>query len=129
VRLLLDTHVLLWALVEPRRLSAAAARVIRDPTTDVLVSSASAWEIATKFRLGSLRGAEPIVAGYQAHLDTLRARELPMSAAHALKAGGFPVEHRDPFDRMLAAQGILEGLPVVTSDPVFALFRELETLW
>ena len=102
-RLLLDTHTLLWALAEPQRLSAHAADLIRDPTNVVLVSAASAWEIATKHRLGKLPGAGPIVAGFVAHLATLRAEELPVRSIHALQAGSFVVEHRDPFDRMLAA--------------------------
>ena len=72
MRLLLDTHALLWALAEPHRLSPRAAALIKSPTNDVMVSAASAWEIATKFRLGRLPGAAPIVAGFAAHLATLR---------------------------------------------------------
>jgi PIN domain nuclease of toxin-antitoxin system len=129
MRVLLDTHTLLWALAEPWRLSAPAATLIRDATNTVLISAASAWEIATKQRLGKLPGADPIVAAYAAHLARLGAEELPIRASHALKAGGFAIEHRDPFDRMLAAQAVLEGMPLVTNDPAFALFGDLETLW
>lgn len=129
MRLLLDTHVLLWALAEPSRLSAVAASLIRNPTCSLLVSAASAWEIATKQRLGKLSGAEPIVSAYPAHLATLRAEDLPIRAAHALRAGSFTVEHRDPFDRLLAAQAILEGVPLLTGDAVFAAFPGLRTLW
>jgi PIN domain nuclease of toxin-antitoxin system len=129
MRFLLDTHALLWALAEPRRLSARAAALIRAPTNEVVVSAASAWEIATKFRLGRLPGAEPIVAGFAAHLSTLRAEELPIRSIHALRAGSFMLDHRDPFDRMLAAQAMVEGVPLLTDDPAFAAFPELETLW
>jgi len=129
VRFLLDTHALLWALAEPQRLSARAAALIKSPTNEVVVSAASAWEIATKFRLGRLPGAGPIVAGFAAHLATLRAEDLPIRSIHALRAGSFVLEHRDPFDRMLAAQAMLEGVPLLTDDPAFSAFPELETLW
>jgi PIN domain nuclease of toxin-antitoxin system len=129
VRLLLDTHVLLWALAEPRRLSARAAELIKSPTNEVVVSAATAWEIAIKHRLGRLPGAGPIVAGYAAHLATLRAEELAINSVHALRAGGFAADHRDPFDRMLAAQALVEGVPLVSNDPAFSAFSELETLW
>ncbi len=129
MRFLLDTHALLWALAEPQRLSARAAALIKSPTNEVVVSAASAWEIATKFRLGRLPGAGPIVAGFAAHLATLRAEDLPIRSIHALRAGSFVLEHRDPFDRMLAAQAMLEGVPLLTDDPAFSAFPELETLW
>jgi PIN domain nuclease of toxin-antitoxin system len=129
VRLLLDTHALLWALAEPHRLSAQVASLIRSPSIAVLVSAVSAWEIATKQRLGRLPGAEPIVAAYAAHLATLRVEELPIRSDHALLAGRLRLEHRDPFDRMLAAQALIEGLTLVTSDPVFSAIADLQTLW
>jgi len=106
-----------------------AATLLRDSSNTVLVSAASAWEIATKYRLGRLRGAGPIVAGYVAHLAALQAEELPIRSAHALKAGSFTAEHRDPFDRMLAAQAIVEGVPLLTDDAAFGLFPDVETLW
>jgi PIN domain nuclease of toxin-antitoxin system len=129
VRLLLDTHALLWALLEPPRLSAAAAALIRDPANEVLVSAATAWEIATKIRLGRLPHAGAVVAAYAAHLARLRADELPVRAHHALLAGRLLVAHRDPFDRMLAAQATLEGALLVTIDPVFGQFPDVQTRW
>lgn len=129
VSVLLDTHAVLWAIASPDKLSPSVRALLEDPQTDVLVSAASAWEIATKYRLGKLPGAERIVMGYAAHLVTLRARELPLTSAHALAAGLFAVEHRDPFDRMLAAQAIAEGMQLLTSDPMMAVFPGLVTHW
>lgn len=126
---LLDTHVVLWAFANPNRLSPTARALLEDPRTELLVSAASAWEIATKYRLGKLPGAERIVRGYAAHLITLGARELPIVSAHALTAGLFVVEHRDPFDRVLATQAIAEGVPLVTADPLMAVFSGLITQW
>lgn len=90
------------------------------------MSAASAWEIATKVRLGKLQGAEAILAAYESHLATLRADELPIRSVHALRAGSFEVQHRDPFDRMLA---VMEGIPLLTDDPAFTAFAGLQTRW
>ncbi len=125
---LLDTHALLWALMEPKRLSARVREVLQDPANTILVSAASAWEIATKHRLGRLPQAESVVVGYRRHLATLMASELAISSEHALLAGGLPGDHRDPFDRMLTAQALTEGVPLVTDDPAFTAFH-VATLW
>lgn len=122
VRVLLDTHVVLWALMEPARLSPPVHDLLRDRSTDVIVSSASAWEIATKQRLGKLDDAADLVHHYTDHLRRLGAEELSITSTHALTAGRFDVTHRDPFDRMLAAQSIVTGIPLVTSDPAFSQF-------
>ena len=116
MKVLIDTHVLLWSLMEPERLSPAAAGILSDPSTTLVVSSASAWEIATKHRLGRLDGARSVVHGYYGHLDRLGAEELPIRADHAILAGSLDGEHRDPFDRMLAAQALIETTPIVTGD-------------
>jgi PIN domain nuclease of toxin-antitoxin system len=94
--------------------------VIEDASVELLVSASSAWEIATKHRLGKLPDATPIVLSYARNLDRLGAHELPISSRHALAAGDLAWDHRDPFDRILAAQSILDGLPLVTSDAAFA---------
>lgn len=123
MRLLLDTHALLWALMEPEKLSAQARALIEEPANTLLVSAASAWEIANKHRLGRLPEAEAVVRGFRRHLAVLQVIELPISIEHALLAGSLPGEHRDPFDRMLAAQALIEGVPLLTIDPIFTTFR------
>ncbi len=122
MRLLLDTHALLWWLYDDDRLSLRAREVIAVPTHVVYVSSASAWEMATKYRIGKLPEAEGLLTDLGKYLRAGRMTELPVSVAHALRAGSLPGPHRDPFDRMLIAQAQLEQLTVVTTDPVFAQY-------
>jgi PIN domain nuclease of toxin-antitoxin system len=128
VRLLLDTHALLWWLFDDARLTTSARLAIADPDTDVLVSAASAWEIATKHRLGKLPEAEDVAARLPAYLRKARFRRLGIGVDHALAAGALPGPHRDPFDRMLMAQAHIEDIPIVTNDPVFTDYR-VAVLW
>jgi PIN domain nuclease of toxin-antitoxin system len=116
VNLLTDTCTLLWWWSEPDRLSPRVSALLRDPANRVYASAASAWEVSTKHRIGKYPGAGIIIAEWGDRLTADGFVSLDMSAAHALRAGGLPGEHRDPFDRMIAAQGILEGLPVLTPD-------------
>ena len=127
--LLLDTHALLWVLVNPERIPAATLATVQAPETTVYVSAASAWEIATKHRLGKLAGAAAVVSGYREHLARLRAQELPITGHHALTAGTLQWSHRDPFDRVIVAQAVLESLPVVTSDAALVEFPAICTVW
>jgi PIN domain nuclease of toxin-antitoxin system len=117
--LLLDTHALLRWLLDSPELSATARAAIADPAQRVLVSAASAWELATKQRIGKLPEAGDIVTNFSAYLRKQRFEPLPISVDHALAAGRLPGPHRDPFDRMLMAQAQTEGADVVTADPVF----------
>ena len=127
--LLLDTHALLWVLLDPERIPAETLATVRAPETTVYVSAASAWEIATKHRLGKLEGAAAVVSGYREHLARLRAEELAITGHHALTAGTLQWSHRDPFDRVIAAQAVLESLPVVTSDAALVEFPAIRTVW
>lgn len=109
MRVLLDTHAFLWALYTPERLSPQARAMVEEPSNIRLISAATAWEIVTKARLGKLAGVDALLAGYREHLKTFRAEELVVTSEDALLAGSFPQAHRDPVDRMLAAQSLREG--------------------
>ena len=126
---LLDTHVMLWALSEPTRLGRKARKIIENPASRLVVSAASAWEISTKHRLGKLPEADALLGAYSKHLDRLEANRLPVSEEHALLAGRLEWNHRDPFDRMLAAQAMVESLIIITGDPTFGDCRGVLTLW
>lgn len=128
VRLLLDTHAFLWWVTDDPRLSAPARAAISDERSEVLISAASAWEIATKHRLGKLGEAAGAVARFGELVAADGFAHLPVSYLHALGAGRYPSAHRDPFDRILAAQSELEGLLLVTRDPAFVEFGT-RTLW
>lgn len=119
MRLLLDTHTLLWWLDGDRRLSPQARLALADEANTVLVSAASAWEIATKVRIGKLPGAIDVAADVAGVVRGQGFEELEMTIVHAQRAGGLPGAHRDPFDRMLIAQAHLENLPLVSDDAVF----------
>src|SRR5699024_7484159 len=129
VRALLDTHALLWALTEPGRLGSQARQVLTDRSHELVVSAASAWEVATKQRIGRLPQADVLVGAYGRHLDRLGGTRLPMTEEHALLAGQLDWSHRDPFDRLLAAQAMSETLTLITRDPAFADLRGIATIW
>jgi len=118
VQLLLDTHALLWWLAGDRRLSATARRAIENDDNSVFVSAASAWEISTKHRLGKLDAAA-VVGRLGALLTSQGFEPLDMTVNHAERAGALPGEHRDPFDRMLAAQAQAENLTLISNDAAF----------
>lgn len=118
VTYLLDTHVLLWLCCDPSRIAAARLAELGDPENRLLVSAASAMEIATKTRLGRLEIGRVLVATWDAKLGEIAAEALPISIAHALLAGSMQWAHRDPFDRLLVAQALTEGIPLVSVDQV-----------
>lgn len=113
MNLLLDTHVLLWWLDDPKRLSEAARDKIRDDANIVYVSAAMVWEIIIKQALGKLDAPDNL----EEVLRECRFTPLPITVAHAMAVGSLPMHHRDPFDRMLVAQAHTEGMTVVTRDP------------
>ena len=122
MKLLLDTHALLWWWTDDPQLSSRARSCIQNEGNLVLVSAASAWEIATKFRLGKLAGAGAAAERFHELVEADGFTHLPVSYLHALRAGAYRLEQRDPFDRVLAAQAELESASLVTRDPVFGLF-------
>ncbi len=128
MKVLLDTHALLWWLFDDPRLSATARSAIAESKNEVAVSSASAWEIATKHRIGKLPEATEAVNNLPQLLRQARFQELAIRVNHALAAGSLPGPHRDPFDRMLIAQSDVEKVPIVTIDPVFAEYGA-QVIW
>jgi PIN domain nuclease of toxin-antitoxin system len=126
MRILLDSHALFWFLDGDARLPQAARDAIEALGTIVNVSAVTAFEVANKVRVGKWPAAEMMANGL---LDiVVRFGPLPLSLEHARHAGTLAVAHRDPFDRMLAAQAEIEAIPLVTADPVFAQFP-IQILW
>ena len=128
MKALLDTHALLWAVLSPTSLSRQATEIIADEANVVLVSAASAWEIAAKVRIGKLSGAEILERDFLEVMDDAGYTLLPIDAADALRAGRLPGEHRDPFDRMIAAQALAGDLPVLSNDPRLDFFS-VRRIW
>lgn len=123
MRFLLDTHTLLWSFNGDPSLSPRARRVIEDGSNEILVSAASAWEIATKVRLGKLPTGEELISKLDQFLAQLGFEGLPISLAHAARAGMLTGEHRDPFDRMLIAQAQSEDLSIISNDRIFDVYH------
>ena len=128
MRLLLDTHALLWWLAGDEALSNAAREAITDPDNDVFVSAASAWEIATKYRLGKLPGAAVIAADIAGAVASQDFTELPINIRDGQVAGGLPAIHKDPFDRMLIAQAITADMVIVSNEALFNAYA-VARLW
>jgi PIN domain nuclease of toxin-antitoxin system len=128
VRVLLDTHALLWAKISPEKLGRQAAEIMAQPLNVVFVSAASAWEIATKVRLGKLAGLERIERDFLEIMEQSGYTLLPIDVANALRAARFTAPHRDPFDRMIAAQALAMDIPVLSKDPKLDLFG-VRRLW
>ena len=128
MRLLLDTHALIWWLAGDPSLSANAKAAIGDPGNEVFVSAASAWEIATKFRIGRLPPAGALARDVRGALANQGFLDLPISIQHGQAAGNLPGPHRDPFDRMLVAQATLADLVLVSNEAVFDRYG-VRRLW
>ena len=128
MKLLLDTHTLLWWFINDRRLSASARAAILDEQNEIHVSAVSAWEIATKDRLGKLPEAREATLRFMELVAADGFRFMGLTCEHGLRAGGYPNSHGDPFDRMLAAQAEIEGMQLVTCDAVFRDFP-VKVLW
>ena len=127
MKLLLDTHVFLWSTSSPRKLSSAAAAALTHPSNERLLSVITPWEIVIKSQIRRLtlhQPIDPIIAAQLANGLSL----LPVRYEHVIALRSLALIHRDPFDRMLAAQAIAEGAVLVTADRIFAKYP-IQTLW
>jgi PIN domain nuclease of toxin-antitoxin system len=125
--ILLDSHTFVWWVSDDSKLSSAAKRAIEEES-GVFVSAVVAWELSTKVRLGKWRDAEPIVTDFFRLLVHYGFDALPITVQHGHLAGSMRGAHRDPFDRMLAAQAEIEDMPLVSADPAFRAFA-IRVLW
>jgi PIN domain nuclease of toxin-antitoxin system len=116
LRLLLDTHTLIWWMTSDRQLSKTAHALIEQKSNLALVSAASAWEMATKVRLGRLPAAADLIQDFVIQLARERIEILDVTADHGIRAGSLPGPHKDPFDRMLIAQALAENIPILSND-------------
>jgi PIN domain nuclease of toxin-antitoxin system len=124
VRYLLDTHVLAWAVGEPSKLSKVARKILENPKHERFVSAASVWEMSIKFSKGKWPEVESFMDDqqFQDDLAGLHAEELLVCSKHTRLAGQFPQVHQDPFDRLLVAQAILEGVSIISKDAALDAF-------
>lgn len=125
---LIDTHAFLWWITDSPRLSERARTVLGDGRNAVFFSAASGWEIAIKSGLGKLRLPDDPARYIPDQLRKNNVEPLPVQLYHTLHVSSLPLHHRDPFDRLLVSQSILERLPILTSDEVFQAY-EVETIW
>ena len=125
---MLDSHALLWWWFDPDRLSTDVRELLSNPATPVLVSAASVWELSLKHHQGKLPELSGAITDLPGLLQADGFEALPISLAHGLRAGGYSQPHRDPFDRMLAAQAELDRLVLLTADPQLSTFP-CEILW
>lgn len=123
MRVLLDTHVWLWALTDAASLPASFRARLHSVRDTFLISAASAWEIAIKAALGRLRLPVDAPTFLRAVVRDLPVTELPVAFAHAARVAELPLHHRDPFDRIMIAQAQVEGLAIMTADPAFRAYR------
>ena len=128
MRALLDTHTLLWWILEDPALSQTARETIAETSNTILVSAASAWELAIKFRLGKLPRAGDLVSNFLSEVDREGFQLLPISAEHGIRAGLLAGPHKDPFDRMLIAQSQAENTPIISNEIVFENYG-IRRLW
>jgi PIN domain nuclease of toxin-antitoxin system len=117
LKILLDTHVWLWMQAEPDKFGAVARDLIEDARNELLFSAASVWEIAIKVQAGKLRLPEPVGRYVPSRMQSSGVAALAVTHAHAAGVADLPGYHRDPFDRLLVAQALAEGVPILSSDP------------
>ena len=128
MRVLVDTHCWLWQLGEPHRLGQQARTVLSSPENEVFFSAASAWEIVIKHTLGRLSLPSPPAEYIPSRMAALGNLSLPVAQTHVLRVAALPLHHKDPFDRVLIAQALVEGLTLITVDPVMRMY-EAPIIW
>lgn len=128
MRALLDTHSLLWFLVGDLHLTEKARRIIENPEHDILASTASLWEVAIKHSLGKLQLAAPFEELFPHHLSLNSIALLAIHLDHVTRVSSLPFHHRDPFDRLLVAQALVEGIPILSGDDALDAYG-VERIW
>ncbi len=128
MRILLDTQALLWSATSRRRFGPTVLSVLEDTANDLVVSAATAWEIAIKYAIGKLSLPSPPDEYIPDRMRMGGLDGLPVEHAHALRVAQLPLHHRDPFDRLLIAQAQIEGLTILSSDRRFSLY-DVEVMW
>ena len=128
MRLLLDTHAVIWALAGGANLPADVRQAVGDSDAHIVVSAVTAFEVATKVAIGKLPSARELALNFEREIGGLDCILLPITVPHAVRAGGLPLLHRDPFDRLLIAQAQIERLTLVSNEPLFDRYG-VDRLW
>ena len=122
VRYLLDTHTLLWFIAEDKQLSSSGQQLILDSSSEIFISTASLWEIAIKINIGKLALNKPFEQSFPDELDSHGIEILDITVDTLVQLTTLPLHHRDPFDRLIIAQAIVEGIPIISKDEAFDLY-------
>lgn len=128
MRVLLDTHVLIWWVYDAPELSPTSRDILENNANSGVISAASAWEMAIKFQLGRLPHATDLVTNFSGLMEIIDFELLPISGEHGIRAGLLPMHHKDPFDRVLIAQAQAESMPIVSNDTIFDSYG-VRRLW
>lgn len=128
MRVLLDTHALIWWFSDDPSLPQTVRGILADTDNTLVVSAASAWELAIKYQQGKLRKVADLVSDFSGRIGREGFQLLPISAEHGIRAGLLPAPHKDPFDRMLIAQAQAENMPIISNDVIFESYG-VRRLW
>lgn len=129
MKILLDTHSFLWWIANSKKISETARELISDSTNEIYLSAVSTWEIAIKEQLGKLSVPKPLPRFFSEQMRLNGFQFLPIELEHSCRVNSLPLIHRDPFDRLLIAQGITENLPILTIDKLIRSYKEIKTIW